>query len=239
MLSHSFYLFSAPLRARGNRNLSDHQGSKVNADYCKMFCMRARMRRIDCGSSLNADIVTTYVRWGRSKCPHKSGTELVYSGKAAGSKFNQPGGGANYLCMPVESPAPEYAEFQPGEQTNRAYLYGLDYVAFNGPLSGVNEKDPPCAVCMTRGKSTSLMIPGRINCPLGWTREYSGYLMSTLSFYDRTSFVCIDGEPEAYLDSVGDIFNVGLFAHVEAICGSLPCPPYEAGKEVTCVVCSY
>lgn len=183
--------------------------------------------------------MTTYTRWGRSDCPEKPGTELVYSGKAAGSKFNQRGSGSNYLCLPVESPAPEYAEFEPGTQINRAFIFGLDYVTQDGPLRAVSGQDPPCAVCMARGKSTSIMIPGRLSCPTDWTDEYSGYLMSTLSFYERTSFVCVDGSPEAFRDSVGDISNVGLFGHVEAVCSSLPCPPYEEGKEVTCVVCSY
>ena len=182
--------------------------------------------------------MTTYIRWGHSKCPKKQGTEIIYTGKAAGSKFNQRGGGANYLCMPVDVPPSELANFEPDTQTNRAFLFGLDYVTFDGPLRAVNEKDPPCAVCMVKEKSTSLMIPGRLNCPPGWSEEYSGYLMSTFSFYERTSFVCVDGNPEVFRDSVGDITNVGLFGHVEAMCSSLPCPPYEEGKEVTCVVCS-
>ena len=185
-------------------------------------------------------MVTTYVRWGRADCPNNPNTELVYSGKAAGSKFNERGGGANYLCMPVESPvAPEFTNFEPGAQTNRAHLFGLDYVTFDGPLRAVNGRDPPCAVCLTRHKSTNIMIPGRLNCPADWTKEYSGYLMSTFSFYDRTSFVCVDGNPQEYRVSVDDISNVGIFGHVEAMCSSLPCPPYEEGKEVTCVICSY
>ena len=183
--------------------------------------------------------MTTYIRWGHTKCPEKDDTVLVYSGKAAGSRFNERGGGANYLCMPVDSPVPEYADFEPGVQTNRAYLYGLDYVTLDGPLGAVNGKDPPCAVCMIRNKSMNLMIPGRLNCPTDWTKEYSGYLMSTLSFYDRTTFVCVDSNPQEFRDSVEDLSNVGLFGHVEAMCSTLPCPPYEEGKEVTCVICSY
>ena len=180
--------------------------------------------------------MTTYVRWGRSTCPATPGTEILYSGKAAGSRFDQPGGGANYLCMPLTV---QYAGFQPGVQINRAFLYGLDYAIIEGPLVAVNGLDPPCAVCQIRDKSSTLMIPGRLTCPKGWTLEYSGYLMSTLSFFPRTTYLCVDGEPEAFQDSVDDIVNVGLFSHVEASCSTLPCPPYEEGKEVTCVLCSY
>ncbi len=48
----------------------------------------------------------TYTRWGKSTCPQVEGTELVYSGIAAGTFLTQQGGGANYLCMPKD---PEYS----------------------------------------------------------------------------------------------------------------------------------
>ena len=161
---------------------------------------------------------------------------MIYAGKAAGSRFDQPGGGANYLCMPL---AVDYAAFQEDEQANRASLHGLDYVTTDAPLRAVSGADPPCAVCQIKDKSSTLMIPGRLTCPNGWRLEYSGYLMSTLSFFPRTTFVCVDGEPEVFEKSVDDTVNVGLFAHVEASCSTLPCPPYEEGKEVACSLCSY
>ena len=40
-----------------------------------------------------------YTRWGRTTCPTTSGTQLVYTGRAAGSFYNQQGGGAEYLCL--------------------------------------------------------------------------------------------------------------------------------------------
>ena len=135
--------------------------------------------------------------------------------------------------------AVDYAAFQENEQANRASLHGLDYVTMEGPLQAVSEADPPCAVCQIKGKSSTLMIPGRLVCPSGWRLEYSGYLMSTLSFFPRTTFVCVDGEPEAFAKSVDDTVNVGLFAHVETSCSTLPCPPYEEGNEVVCSLCSY
>ena len=36
-----------------------------------------------------------YIWWGRTTRPHTSGTELPYTGRAAGSHFEQKGGGAS------------------------------------------------------------------------------------------------------------------------------------------------
>ena len=47
----------------------------------------------------------TYIRWGKSSCPEVTGTELVYTGKARGSRYTC-GGGSNYLCLPK---IPEYS----------------------------------------------------------------------------------------------------------------------------------
>ena len=49
-----------------------------------------------------------YTRWGRTTCPSTSGTQLVYEGRAAGSKWNAKGGGTDILCMPNN---PEYDDY--------------------------------------------------------------------------------------------------------------------------------
>ena len=36
-----------------------------------------------------------YIRWGRTTRPHTPGAELPYTGRAAGSHFEQKGGGAS------------------------------------------------------------------------------------------------------------------------------------------------
>ncbi len=46
-----------------------------------------------------------YTRWGSKTCPNITDTEIVYTGIAATSSFSEPGGGANYLCLPED---PEY-----------------------------------------------------------------------------------------------------------------------------------
>ena len=49
---------------------------------------------------------TVYIRWGRTTCPSVPGTERVYEGIAAGSPYNQKGGGSNRLCLPKVSSTP-------------------------------------------------------------------------------------------------------------------------------------
>ena len=43
-----------------------------------------------------------YTCWGRTTCPLTSGTQLVYEGKAAGSRYNHKGGSSDILCMPED-----------------------------------------------------------------------------------------------------------------------------------------
>ena len=59
----------------------------------------------------------------------------------------------------------------------------------------------------------------------------------------RSSFECIDASPDILPRHEGDEEREGddegaLFYHVEPRCGSLPCPPYDEQREITCVVCS-
>ena len=63
-----------------------------------------------------------YTRWGRTICPITSGTELVYKGLAAGSHYNQSGGGANYLCITKE---PKYVSTT--IPTAYSHLHGSEY----------------------------------------------------------------------------------------------------------------
>ena len=50
-------------------------------------------------------------------------------------------------------------------------------------------------------------------------------------------FVCLDDDPETIQGGAADK-NGALFYLTEARCGSLPCPNYIDGRELTCVVCS-
>ena len=177
-----------------------------------------------------------YVRWGRTSCPSDQGTELLYSGRAGGTHRYHKGGAANYICMPDD---PDHLLYLSGVD-GYGYVYGVEYSIRGGqPLIGVDYKNAPCAVCYTSIRDTVLTIPAKLRCPANWTVEYSGYLMSAHHNVDgRTMYECVDGDPESVpgLDTTSR--DTAVFRHVEPHCSGLSCPPYDAEKELTCVVCS-
>ena len=178
-----------------------------------------------------------YTRWGRSTCPNTTGTQLLYAGRAAGSFWNEKGGGTNYLCLPEQ---PQYSTYTAGVQGGRAHLYGTEYHTTSGndgPLRSFNSHNVPCAVCYTSTRGTVVMIPARLTCPSSWTREYYGYLMADYYGHYRTMFECVDQSPESVPGSAANT-NGALFYHTEVKCNGIPCPPYDTQKEVTCVVCT-
>ena len=178
----------------------------------------------------------TYVRWGRTTCPDTTGTELVYTGRAAGSHYTQSGGGGNYQCV-VEDPE----NFDYGAGTVAASLiYGAEYeMEGNIPSASLqlHDHDVPCVVCYVAERETVLMVPGKYTCPQNWTREYYGYLMAAHHTHHRSTFECMDVDAETEISGLANQ-NGALFYHVEPRCGSLPCPPYEQEKEMTCAVCT-
>ena len=181
-----------------------------------------------------------YTRWGRTTCPNTTGTQLLYTGRAAGSHYTHRGGGANHLCLPEQ---PEYSTYTAGVQSGRAYLYGAEYQTGIGgdigPLRSFHDHNVPCAVCYASTRETVVMIPAQITCPSSWTREYYGYLMAEHHsiHHHRSTFECVDQSPQSVPGSHANT-NGALFYHVEVKCNGIPCPPYDAQKEVTCVVCT-
>ena len=107
----------------------------------------------------------TYVRWGRTVCPQNQGTELVYSGRAGGSRYDRTGGATNHLCMPDN---PDYLQFASGNQ-GRNYVYGVEYEPYPSQPFRVNPNvqyhNVPCAVCMAVSRCSLLMIPAKTQCP--------------------------------------------------------------------------
>jgi hypothetical protein len=155
-----------------------------------------------------------------------------------GSWYQHTGGGSNYLCLPLN---PIFDKITSGFQGN-SYMYGTEYQT-SGQTNifpkTLHYHDAPCAVCYTKSRGSHLMIPARNVCPSGWNLEYKGYLMS--AYYGnnngRTQFICVDGNAEGTTGSQSSQDGAVLY-FVESICGSLPCPPYADGKELTCVVCT-
>ncbi|KAL4238241.1 hypothetical protein ACF0H5_002954 [Mactra antiquata] len=183
---------------------------------------------------------STYVRWGNKGCP-PNGTTTLYSGWAAGSYSSHTGGAANHLCLP---PDPQWDHYDDRVATNNQifgteYDVGWDNVNMEREFFGkdIRFDDVPCAVCYSQ-RSEKIMIPARLDCYPGWTKEYSGYLMSShYSDAAPSMYICVDKAVEAVVGGHGN--QRGNLLHlVEGTCGSLECPPYVNGRELTCVVCT-
>ena len=179
---------------------------------------------------------TVYVRWGHDQCP--STAQLVYAGRAGGPSHSHSGGGSNPQCLPLD---PNFLTAISGSQT-RALLYGAEYethTASNSYLHGRQEHDVPCAVCHVSNRTAVYMVPAKYTCPTGWTREYYGYLMTEYySGHHRSQYTCMDVALKPATGSSTTNHNGLLFYFVEGRCGSLPCPPYDTTRELSCAVCT-
>ena len=171
--------------------------------------------------------VVTYIRWGNSTCEY--GADTMYSGYAGGGHYSHKGSPANMLCLP---PDPQYySRSSSGSQ----YIYGVEY-EIGGVNSHANDRNMPCALCKVTGRSTTAMIPSHYECPLGWRKEYNGYIMAGYHGYEGSSmYNCIDKSLEQIPGS-GSNGNGHLLYTIYAVCGyHIPC----SSTELTCVVCSY
>lgn len=181
-----------------------------------------------------------YTRWGRRSCPD-NGTSQVYTGFMAGSNNSHSGTGSNYICL---SDRPTWDHYS--GVTSQGKITGVEYQFWHHRETGAAEyfgdnmfnHNAPCAVCYTK-RRVAVMLPGRNKCYDGWTTEYEGYLVSgPYSDSSATEYVCLDRRPEKVINGDKDDDDNRLYL-VEGTCGeSLSCPPYEAGRELTCVVCS-
>nr|XP_034330871.1 short-chain collagen C4-like isoform X2 [Crassostrea gigas] len=181
----------------------------------------------------NSSVV--YTRWGKKTCPYNA--ELVYSGFTGGSHYTHKGAAVETLCLPRD---PEWGLYSNGHDGAKAYVYGAEYetYTFTGYIKTVNEHDVPCAVCLVRQRGVVKMFPARKTCYKGWTLEYHGYLMAGHPKQAAgTSYTCIDSHPDTIQGGAANK-DGKLFYLVEARCGSLKCPPYIAGRELVCAVCS-
>ena len=173
-----------------------------------------------------------YVHWGHDSCPD-GGAQLVYASRAGGPSHTHRGGGANPQCLPL-SPQ-NFDNIPSGAAQNDGFMYGAEYQHTNGLVSNSQEPDVPCAVCYVPTRNALYMIPGKYTCPSGWTREYFGFLMSEHHANHRSQFSCIDYSLTGVIRS-SHYHNGFLFYPVEGVRGSLPCPLYTGGKELSCAV---
>ncbi|KAK3589691.1 hypothetical protein CHS0354_015200 [Potamilus streckersoni] len=179
-----------------------------------------------------------YTRWGRTTCSDDINTEIVYSGIAGGSYYDHPGAAVNTLCLPHE---PIWGTHTDGLE-NYAFVYGAEYhdqsLFKRTNAEALSSHNMPCVVCRSTLRSSTFMLPARNRCFGDWHVEYHGYLMTGHHTHKASSdYICVDEAPEA--DSSGFRTEYGVLLYrVEAICGSLPCPQYMQGRELTCAICS-
>ncbi len=173
----------------------------------------------------------TYIKWGSNECGEQN--DLLYTGRVGGTVWNAVGGGSNYLCMPDY---PEYGlPYMRGVQ-GHSPVFGTEYEQVVVPHR--NSGNAVCALCYVSNKFSSIMIPARLTCPRGWTKEYYGYLMSTsVHGHYRTEFVCVD-QAMSYAPGSRPDSPAAVFYHTEASCTGMPCGRYNQEKELNCVVCT-
>ncbi len=136
---------------------------------------------------------------------------------------------------------PEYDdEYRTGVNSLGGFVYSAEYEMNTfSPLSSKHNHDVPCAVCEATNRTGLLMIPAKKSCPTGWTSEYFGYLMTAHHSHKRTQFVCMDRSPESVPHGSSGDEDGALFYVVEGRCSpTMACPPYEDGRELSCVVCT-
>jgi len=222
-------------------NTTRNNGTKCD---CKNLGFGLRGRNSTLCSCNQAPSIpkAVYTRWGKSSCPDNGNTTQVYNGYIGNSFHTHQGGGSNYVCLPTK---PKYQNSDPHSNVeNRGYIHGVEFELGDSNIfdtKGVTGQyfDAFCSVCESKHKYNSLMIPGTNVCPVGWKREYYGYLMAQKKYLKRTEFICVDHKPDLTVGT--ENWGKGAFLHfVETRCGVLPCRKgmYQDYLEMTCVMCS-
>ena len=200
----------------GERGESEIGRTGIIPDSSQLLDDREERTELNVSTAENTSTSSgiAYTRWGNSSCPDVDGTELVYSGRAAGSLH-----GTDYVCMPDD---PEYQPCEHDgsncETMNGVGLYNHTSVS---PCFAV------CAVCYISRRSTIIMIPAKVTCPLNWTYEYSGLLMTDRS--NHSQHECVDKALKC---------NEITGAKPQTIFYPLFACNYCQHKPLTCVVCS-
>lgn len=118
------------------------------------------------------------------------------TGYAAGSHYTNTGGAANNLCLP---PDPQWAYYE-DSVSSAGQVYGTEYELGDDHSDGgsrylgtnVRDEDVPCALCSSP-RSSVVMIPSRLDCYPGWTKDYNGYLMSGYRGHaSATEYISVD-----------------------------------------------
>ena len=101
----------------------------------------------------------------------------------------------------------------------------------------VHLHNAPCAVCFIPTRAAVVMVPAKTACPPSWTREYYGYLTTNYDIHHRSSYTCLDINPEGVPGS-GASSASAFFYYTITTCNGLSCPPYENNRILSCAVCT-
>ena len=157
---------------------------------------------------------------------------LSAPGTVGGSHGLHSGAAANTLCLPPDPTFDNHALSTEG--SSMAKLFGGEYQTQPEPT---HQLTPVCAVCRIP-RATVIMIAAKPTCPVGWVKEYGGYLMAgSDSLEGATEFICVDSQM-GYVPGSKSNDDGRLLYYTVTRCGSLPCPPFVNNKIVSCVVCS-
>lgn len=225
-------------KARSNSPTSSNQGRLYPTETqcgtlpCGPYTGNREVSCSVCSTQMLGGKASVFTDWGRKSCPQE--TEKVYEGYAAASYYSHEGSGANMVCLTSQ---PRYHQYSDGDH-NGALLYGVVY-SINLPSYGsIGGHRVPCSVCLTDSAST-IMVPGRLDCPSDWSLQYPGYLAA--SYYSHKSKInweCVDESSE----SGGSSSSNAYLYQTEIECGSIKCrnqeDRYVQNREVTCAVCS-
>ena len=138
----------------------------------------------------------TYIRWGNSTCEY--GADTMYSGFAGGGHYSH----KDHLLICCAFP-------QIHSTTVVTQVVANTSMEWKYEISGVNshayDRNMPCALCKVTGRSTTIMIPSRYECPVGWRKEYNGYIMAGYHGQEGSSmYNCIDKSLEQIPGSGSD-----------------------------------
>ena len=75
-------------------------------------------------------------------------------------------------------------------------IHGAEYQYHSGPNGNLHDPNVPCAVCYSSTRAASIMVPAKTVCPSSWTRDYYGYLTVEYQTHHRSSFNCMDVNPD-------------------------------------------
>ena len=134
----------------------------------------------------------------------------------------------------------EYHDEATTANLNIATVHAAEYRMQGGQaLDHLLDYTVLCVVCAVSARSAQVMIPGRLTCPGTWTVEYTGWLVADRSDVYKAMFICLDKTPDATIRTPTSLQGARMH-HVEDACSStgLPCPPFDATKELACVVCT-